>query len=282
MTTAVATILGWLEDACPPALAEEWDAVGLACGDPDAGVDSVLFAVDLTDVVVDEAAGLGAQLIVTHHPLLLRGVHALRRDEPKGRLVLALAAAGIALATAHTNADAAEDGVSDALASTMGLTGLRPLAGALGRVGTLPEPLAAREVGRRLARALPATAGGVRLGGDPERVVTSVAVMGGAGDSFLDVARAAGVDLYVTSDLRHHPASEFLLWEGAPALDYVSHWSAEWSWLPVAERLIAARAAQAGVALDTAVSRINTDPWAEAYASASDVPRPRSSASVSA
>lgn len=265
MSPTVADILGWIEDACPPDLAEEWDAVGLACGDPTAPVDSVLFAVDVTDEVVAEARGLGAQLLVTHHPLLLRGVHAVRRDEPKGRLVLALASAGIALVTAHTNADAAADGVSDALAATLGLEGLSPLAGTLGRVGSLPTPLPAADVARRLAAALPPTAGGVRLAGDPAREVSRVAVMGGAGDSFLDAARSAGVDLYVTSDLRHHPAQEFLLWEGAPALVDISHWAAEWTWLPSAQRLVDARAAAAGVELTTAVSRICTDPWSARF-----------------
>lgn len=265
MSTTVAEVLGWIEEACPPGLAEEWDAVGLACGDPDAAVDGILFAVDVTDEVVAEASNWGAQLLVTHHPLLLRGVHAVRRDEPKGRLVLALASAGIALVTAHTNADAAGDGVSDALAATLALEHLVPLAGSLGRVGALPVPLPAADVARRLAGTLPPTAGGVRLGGDPGRLVRTVAVMGGAGDSFLDDARAAGVDLYVTSDLRHHPAQEFLLWEGAPVLIDISHWAAEWTWLPAAQRLVDARAAATGVALTTAVSRICTDPWTARY-----------------
>lgn len=282
--TSVREVLGWIEGAYPPGLAEDWDRVGLDVGDPDAAVTSVAFGVDPTEAVIAEARERGADLLVTHHPLLLRGAHAIRADEPKGRAVLALVRAGIAHVAAHTNADHAERGVSDALAAALRLGGVRPLvplpaeppsrivpsapgapaeaALGTGRVGELPEPCTAEEVARRLAGALPATAGGVRLGGEPSRLVRTVAVVGGAGDAFLDAARRAGVDLYVTSDLRHHPAQDFLAWPDAPALIDVAHSAAEALWLPVAEALVRARADAAGAGLSTYVSRLVTDPWA--------------------
>lgn len=269
MHARVRDITGWLEAAYPPRLADGWDRVGLGCGDPDAEVTHVLFAVDVTDAVVAEAVSVGAQVIVTHHPLLLRGVHAVRRDEPKGRFVMAMLDAGIAQFAAHTNADAALDGVSDALASLIGLVETRPLVATAsdpgigaGRIGRLTVPLPAADLARLLADALPATAGGVRLGGDPDRQVTTVAVLGGAGDSFLDQVRATDADVYVTSDLRHHPAQDFLMWQGAPALVDISHWAAEWLWLPRADNLVRRRAAEGGVTLATTVSRLCTDPWA--------------------
>ena len=270
MRPTVRTITGWLSHAYPPRLAEEWDRVGLGCGDPDAEVSHVLFAVEVTDAVVAEARSLEAGLIVTHHPLLLRGVHAIRRDEPKGRIVMALVEAGIAQYAAHTNADAARDGVSDALADALGLVDTRVLVGSpetdersegLGRIGRLPEPASASDVARRLAAALPATEGGVRLGGDPARQVRTVAVVGGAGDAFLDAVRATDADLYVTSDLRHHPAQDFLAWHGAPALLDAPHWATEWLWLPRADSLVRARAEADGLRLATTVSRLRTDPW---------------------
>lgn len=127
----------------------------------------------------------------------------------------------------------------------------------LGRVGSLPQPTSLRELAKKLAAVVPPTATGVRLGttdGDVERVVSRIAVLPGAGDSLLDRARAAGAEVYITSDLRHHPASEFLAYPG-PALIDVPHWAAEWLWLPtVAEELRAA-------SVDVAVSEICTDPW---------------------
>lgn len=268
MRPTVRTVTSWLTDAYPEHLAEEWDRVGLGCGDPDAAVSHVLFAVECTDAVVAQAREVGAQLIVTHHPLLLRGVHAIRRDEPKGRVVMALVEAGVAQFAAHTNADAARDGVSDALAAALGLLQTRPLTAAgtdadqgIGRLGVLPEPVPAGELARRLARALPATAGGVRLGGEATRPIRTVAVLGGAGDSLLDAVRVSDADLYVTSDLRHHPAQDFLAWSSAPVLVDVPHWAAEWLWLPRADALVRTRAQTEGVTVATTVSRVRTDPW---------------------
>jgi putative NIF3 family GTP cyclohydrolase 1 type 2 len=131
----------------------------------------------------------------------------------------------------------------------------------MGRVGWLREPLTLRDFADRVAAALPPTAVGARVAGDLDRPVERVAVVGGAGDSLLDVARASGVDAYVTSDLRHHPASELREHPSAPALVDVPHWAAEWTWLPVAERALAAALRARGLDVETEVSRTCTDPW---------------------
>lgn len=120
-------VIAALDAAYPPRLAMDWDAVGLVCGDPDDTVSRVLVAVDPTPETVDEAISSGAQLLVTHHPLLLRGVHGVGADTPKGALLHRLIRAGVALFTAHTNADVADPGVSDALAAALGLTVSGPL-----------------------------------------------------------------------------------------------------------------------------------------------------------
>ena len=360
-----------LERAYPPELAAEWDAVGLVCGDPAEPLHSVLIAVDPVPETVDEAVADGVQLLVTHHPLLLRGVHGVGADTPKGALVHRLVRSGVALFTAHTNADAANPGVSDALAAAIGVTvegplvsapepaldkiitfvptgpdlatvhaalsaagagnigdyshcsfatagtgQFKPLAGAhpaigevgrlervaetrlemvlprarraavvaalravhpyeepafdvlelaplpsargLGRIGTLqaPEPLSA--FAGRVGARLPATAWGVRAAGDPDRPVERVAVCGGAGDSALDAALTAGVDVYVTADLRHHPAAEHLLRLGAPALVDVAHWASEWPWCAQAAAVL--KGALSG-SVEVRVSTRRTDPW---------------------
>ena len=120
-------VLAVLDELYDPRWAEEWDSVGLVVGDPDDPVRRVLFAVDPVMAVIEEAVAWQADLLVTHHPLLLRGVHSVATTSSKGRAVTALVRGGIALHVAHTNADVADPGVSDALADALGLTQLRPL-----------------------------------------------------------------------------------------------------------------------------------------------------------
>ncbi len=353
----------------PPATAEEWDAVGLVYGDPEQSVKKVMLAVDPSPAVAAEAADWKADLLVVHHPLFLRPVHGFAATTPKGRTLATLAGAGCALLTAHTNADQADGGVSEALATALGLTDLeplvratgepvdkitvyvpadaaapvraalaeagageignydfasfstpgegrfRPLKGAspmigtvgeietvdelrieavlgrhlrravvtamlaahpyeepaydvveladpgtfatgTGRVGTLP-PVTLAEFAESAAAALPETKHGVRVAGNPERTVRKVAVCGGAGDFLLDRVATSDADVYVTSDLRHHPATEFTEKDG-PALVDVAHWAAEWTWLPVLETRLKDAL---GNDLDTRVSTLCTDPW---------------------
>ncbi|NNH72417.1 Nif3-like dinuclear metal center hexameric protein [Nocardia uniformis] len=364
----LADVIEVLDVAYPPGLAESWDSVGLVCGDPGEGVSRVMFAVDATAAVVDAAIEWGAQALVVHHPLLLRGVDTVAADTPKGALLHRLIRSGCALFTAHTNADSADPGVSDALAHSVGLTVVgplqskpagaldewevlvprthtetvrealfaagagasghyrdaswtvagtgqfRPLVGAtpaigaigelqvvaedrievvaapsarravldalraahpyeqpafhvteraelpsalgIGRIGELAQPQSLREFTARVRAGLPATTWGVRAAGDPDRVIRTVAVCGGAGDSFLGTVARLGVDAYVTSDLRHHPVDEHLR-AGGPALIDAAHWATEFPWCAQAEGIV--RAAIPG--LDTRVCDIRTDPW---------------------
>jgi dinuclear metal center YbgI/SA1388 family protein len=120
-------ILGAIDEWYDPRWADSWDAVGLVCGDRSAAVDSVLLAVDAIPATVAEAAEVGAQLLVTHHPLLLTGVHGVSTDTAKGSLIHRMIRGGIAHFVAHTNADTARSGVSDALGAALGLNDLRPL-----------------------------------------------------------------------------------------------------------------------------------------------------------
>ncbi|WP_315093814.1 Nif3-like dinuclear metal center hexameric protein [uncultured Cellulomonas sp.] len=124
---ALADVVRFLEARYPPSTAESWDAVGLVTGDPVQPVRRVLFAVDPVVAVVDEAEAWGADLVVTHHPLLLRPVHSIAATTSKGALLHRLVRSGTALFTAHTNADAATGGVNDALAEALGLVDTAPL-----------------------------------------------------------------------------------------------------------------------------------------------------------
>jgi len=130
-----------------------------------------------------------------------------------------------------------------------------------GRIGRLAEPMTLGAFADRVAAALPPTAAGARVSGDLGSTVATVAVVGGAGDAMLDTVREAGVDVYVTSDLRHHPASELREYGGAPALVDVPHWAAEWPWLPRAAKALTHRLMEQAMDVVCDVSRICTDPW---------------------
>lgn len=262
----IAEFLSVVERLWPVSGAEQWDAPGLVTGDPRASVSRVLLSVDAVSDTVQEAVDGGFELLLAHHPLLLRGVTSVAEDRYKGALVAKLIRAGCALVTAHTNADVVPDGVSDVFASRLGLMDARPLvegtdeASGLGRVGTLPEPSTLGHLARSIAEILPPTATGVRVAGEYARPVTTVALCGGAGDAFLAEPAVRGADVYITSDLRHHPASEAIEQArvaGGPALIDVSHWAAEWLWLDVA----AAQLREALPGLDVVVSELRTDPW---------------------
>ncbi len=368
-------VMALLEEWYDPATAEDWDAVGLVCGDPEQPVEKILFAVDPVQAVVDEAVGWAADLLVVHHPLLLTGVHGVPASTPKGRVVHDLLRHGAALYAAHTNADLARDGVNESLARALGLQepavlfpsardrldkvvtfvpqshvdavrdaitdagagaigdydsctyslqgegrfrpldGAKPMIGRVGevevvsevrveavlprsrrgavvaalkaahpyeepaydvlelanppagsrvrghgRIGRLAEPTTLRGFAEQVAAVLPGTATGVRAAGSPDRPVETVAVVCGAGDSFLDDVLGADADVYVTSDLRHHRAGEFLEHQG-PALVDIAHWAAEWTWLPVVERKLVEAVRAQGDTVETHVSTTNTDPW---------------------
>lgn len=266
MPVVLAEVMSTIDRLWPLGGAEPWDAPGLVTGDPDAAVARVLLAVDAVAGTVDEAIEVGADLLIAHHPLLLRGVTSVAEDRYKGALIARLIRAGCALVAAHTNADVVERGTSAVLAARLGLVDVRPIvpgddpALGLGRVGRLGEPTTLGRLARRLAEILPPTATGIRASGGFDDPVETVAVCGGAGDSLLGDPAVRGADVYITSDLRHHPASEAReqsMLGGGPALIDVSHWASEWLWLEDAADEL--RTAHPG--LEVLVSELRTDPW---------------------
>ncbi|MFE0102239.1 Nif3-like dinuclear metal center hexameric protein [Streptomyces sp. NPDC059009] len=255
-------VIAELDALWPPERAEQWDAVGTVCGDPDAGVSRVLFAVDPVQEIADEAVRLGADLIVTHHPLYLRGTTTVAATTFKGRVVHDLIKHDIALHVAHTNADTADPGVSDALAGALDLRVVGPLVpeNGLGRICELDHPQTLREFAERAAKRLPATAQGIRVAGDPDAVVHRVAVSGGSGDSLFDAVRAAGVDAFLTADLRHHPVSEATQHSPLGLID-AAHWATEWPWCELAAAQLDEISDRHGWDLRVHVSKTVTDPW---------------------
>lgn len=269
---SLAEVVGILEELYPLHRAEDWDRVGLVLGVAEEPVARVLLAVDPTVGVAQEA--VGHDLLVTHHPLLLRGASSLPASTGKGAVVTTLLRAGTALWSGHTNVDRSAAGTASALVAALGLTRVRPLVApaapepgleGLGAVGELPAPIAVGELAALLAERLPSTVQGARYTGPAERAVRTVAVCPGAGDSLLDLVREVGADAYVTSDLRHHTALEHL--EAAadpsavPALVDVPHWAAEALWLPLLREELLRAARERGWRLEVDVSTARTDPW---------------------
>ena len=277
-TPNLAQVVAAFHDLYPPQLAAGWDASGLVCGRAAAPVRHVHFAVDALAATADEAVEHGAGLLITHHPLLLRGAQFIPDTDYKGHVLHTLIEGQCGLLGAHTNADAAIAGVNEALCDALHLTDRTALAEpqtqelggeehpvGTGRVGTLPEPLTLRALSERLADALPATAGGLRIAGRPEQRISRVALCGGAGDSLFEAVRSVGADVYITADLRHHPASEFreqeLVRGTRCALIDCSHAASESLWLQRAGERLQALLAERGHSITFTVSSLNTDPW---------------------
>ena len=274
-TLTVGDVVGVLEAAYPLSWAESWDRVGFVLGERDAAVGRVLLAVDPTLPVAREAVEHGCELLITHHPLLLRGASFLPADDGKGAVVTTLLRERTALWCGHTNVDHSTRGTVGAWIDALALRDPRPLVPGkegeaaaygsrlfgLGAVGELESAMAVGELASTVAAIVPRTARGIAFTGAADRPVLRVAVCPGAGDSFLDAAVAAGVDAYITSDLRHHPALEHI--EGAadagrvPALIDVAHAAGEALWLPLVRDLLD----EAFPQLSVVISEETTDPW---------------------
>jgi len=266
-------VLQAMESLWPLDLQEQWDASGVVAGRPDQVIKRIHWAVDPVQAVADEAIAYEADLVITHHPLFLRPVTSMAATTFKGKVLHTLVENSCALITAHTNADSAVGGVSDVLAEILGLEQVVPLATSadgleeegIGRVGTLATAMRLDEFAARVYSALPAVAGGVRVAGDPTGLVSKVAITGGAGDSLFDQVRKHQADVYITADLRHHPASEAreqaMAETDRPYLIDVSHFASEWLWLPAGANALERALADEGLTVTTAVSAINTDPW---------------------
>lgn len=197
----VKQILHCLEQAAPYELAEHWDNVGLLVGDPEARVEGVLCALDITETVVEEAAERGCNVIVAHHPVIFTSVSRVTADTVTGRIVISMIQKGISGICMHTNMDCAAAGVNDLLAASLGLTDVVNMGagegGNLGRVGNLPRPMTLEQFAQHVKLSL--DAGGVRVA-DGGKMVQRVAVGGGACGKMMDEAVARGADTFVIGD----------------------------------------------------------------------------------
>jgi dinuclear metal center YbgI/SA1388 family protein len=263
MPLPLTNLIGTFESLWPLAGAEEWDRPGLTTGNSNQTITRALLCVDVTLEVLSEAKQLGCELVISHHPLLLKGVNFLSEDQLKGELVSFAVKNLIAVYSAHTNADIVVDGVSDILAQQLGLVSTKPLIATgdgigHGRIGKLKSPQSLSDYAKFVSSCLPETSAPIRVAGDLNKMIETVAVVGGAGDSFIPAAAQSGVDLFITSDLRHHVVLDAVSDPTNPlALIDISHFAAESLWLKPTQVTLSKLIPE----VSFVVSSISTDPW---------------------
>ena len=201
----------WLEEKYPKSLSCPWDNDGImVCADLGKEVKRVLVALDASGAVLEYAAEQGFDTVVTHHPMLFKGVKSVSERSLHGRHILTALTNGITVFSFHTRLDAACGGVNDALCRALGYTADGVFgdteAPELGRLFMLPEALTAAEVAKQIKAALGCAA--VRLNGDPAKKVQRIAVCGGDGKDFIYPALYAGADLFLTGDAGYNMAAE--------------------------------------------------------------------------
>lgn len=205
----VKDIIDVLEQAAPPSLQESYDNTGLQVGDPDREATGVLLCVDLSPEVVREAVARGANMVVSHHPVLFRGLKQIVGRTLPERTVLEAIKSDVALYSCHTSIDSARGGVSAEMAERLGLRDVEVLekkedpSVGLGAVGNLPEPLQPEAFVRLVKNMFGSPV--ARCSRPREgQTISRVALCGGSGSSLIDLAVAAGADAYLTSDTSYH------------------------------------------------------------------------------
>jgi len=180
-----------------------FDNSGLLVGNPDQEVTGVHFALDVTSRVIDEAIENGANLIVTHHPMMFSPIKRLVETNHEARLLCRLIRAGISLISAHTNLDQAPGGCNDALAHAIGLTDIQ--GEGFIRVGTLPHRMSAQDLATHISASLGDV---VRVMGNPSALVDKVGMCSGSGADEWPAAAAMGAQAFLTGEVKHHIALE--------------------------------------------------------------------------
>ena len=203
----VKDIISVIEEFAPLGIQEKWDNSGLCIGSPEAEASSVLVGLDCTEELVDEAVACGADMIVTHHPLIFSGLKKISPDDIVGAAVIKAVKAGISIYAAHTNADKVIAGVSGAMAAKLGLENVAILdedgeGTGLGVVGDLPEPLTAEEAVELVKSRFKLKA--MRASRPVEGMISRVAMCGGSGGSLIGAAKASGAQLYLSGDISYH------------------------------------------------------------------------------
>ncbi len=222
----VKDIISVIEEFAPLSLQESWDNSGLCLGSPEDSVSSVLLGLDCTPELVDEAISCGADMIVTHHPLIFSGLKKISPEDKVGEAVIKAIKAGISIYAAHTSADKVIAGVSGAMAARLGLKDVAILdedgdGTGLGVVGNLPEAMAAEDVIRLVKDRFGLKA--MRASRPVDGMIERIALCGGSGGSLIKAARRSGAQLYISGDISYH---NFFTEDGFMIMD-IGHYESE-------------------------------------------------------
>ena len=222
----VKDIISVIEEFAPLFLQENWDNSGLCIGSPEDSVSSVLLGLDCTPELVDEAISCGADMIVTHHPLIFSGLKKISPEDKVGEAVIKAIKAGISIYAAHTSADKVIAGVSGAMAARLGLKDVAILdedgdGTGLGVVGNLPEAMAAEDVIRLVKDRFGLKA--MRASRPVDGMIERIALCGGSGGSLIKAARRSGAQLYISGDISYH---NFFTEDGFMIMD-IGHYESE-------------------------------------------------------
>lgn len=196
-----------IEQLAPRSLAYDWDNVGLLFGDMEQEVTRLLLTLDMDIGVAQEAARVGAQMVVGHHPILFDPVSRVTAQTPDGRLLQTLARNSVSYYAAHTNLDVAKGGLNDLLAKKFRLKHvemLEPVETAgegIGRIGDLDAPITLLALAERVKKALGIE--NLRYAGDEDALVSRIAVNSGGGASLIDAALSHGADVFITGDYKY-------------------------------------------------------------------------------
>lgn len=202
-------IVELIEKVCPENLAYEWDNVGLLCGDKNKEVNTVLVTLDTNVNVVKEAIDIGADMIISHHPILLGGIKRIDYSSPTGQMLRLLIENNIPMFAAHTNMDTAKGGINDALAKLFELTDVKilephtsnPYAG-LGRYGKLKKSVMLTDLAELIKKKLNTPY--VRISGNSDALVSTLAVASGSCSEIIPLAKSLGCDAVITGDMKYH------------------------------------------------------------------------------
>ncbi len=226
MQYKVKDVTSVIEEFAPLAIQEKWDNSGLCVGSPESPVSSILFGLDCTPALVDEAVECGADMIITHHPLIFSGLKKISPDDMVGEAVYKAIKAGISIYAAHTNADKVLAGVSGAMAAKLGLQNVRILSDegegtGLGVVGEFPQALTVEQTLELVKESFALKT--VKTSRPLDGMIQTVAMCGGSGGSLIGAAKASGAQLYISGDISYH---NFFTPEGFMLMD-IGHYESE-------------------------------------------------------
>ena len=240
----VKELTAWLEQSYPADMAESWDNVGLLVGDDEAEVSHVFFALDLTERTLEEAVRAGADMIITHHPMIFDGMKKINNHSFTGRRVLSLIRHNIQYYAMHTNYDIL--GMAELSADDLELQDREVLTvtaetehgpEGLGRVGLLPRRMTLRECGEFVKKAF--ALNDVKIYGDLDREVEKAAVCTGSGKSLLSDVLKKGADVYITGDIDHHTGIDAVA-QGLSIVD-AGHYGTEYIFMEAMRQKLAAQ-----------------------------------------